>query len=228
MAHQICDHPGLYDRGECCGGTPCYRRVSEVKVKAISSREATRLVIANHYMHRRPPISFAFGLIGDCGTTLGCVTFGVPASHHMLLSACKAEPGCVIELNRLWVHDDMPRNSETWFLSRALGLMPARIVLSYADTSAGHAGYVYRAANFHYAGWTDMERKTPRFDYVVPGKHTRDAFRNGFSERVRRKPKVKYWTTTGNRRDRRRLEEKCQWPKMNWKTSPPPCETNVA
>ena len=24
-----------------------------------------------------------------------------------------------------------------------------------------------------------MERKTPRYDYIAPGKHTRDAFRGG-------------------------------------------------
>lgn len=106
----------------------------------------------------------------------------------------------------------------------ALGVL---LVLSYADTAAGHVGYIYRALNFHYAGWTDMERKTPRFDYITPGMHTRDAFRKGerrFTEKVRRKPKVKYWITTGNRRERKALEARCLWPKMDWKTTPPPSE----
>ena len=175
-------------------------------------------------MHRKPPISFAFGLIDDYGATRGVVTFGTPASHHMLIGACPSAPGDVIELNRLWVHDDMPRNSESWFVARALALLPPKIVLSYADTAAGHAGYVYRAANFYYAGWTDMDRKTPRFDYVAPGKHSRDAFRNGFTDKVRRLPKVKYWTATGNRRERKRLEASCLWPRLSWKTNPPPTE----
>ena len=187
-------------------------------------------------MHRKPPVSFSFGLMNDnASDTLGCVTFGTPASRHMLSGACPSDPGIVLELNRLWVHDDMPKNTESWFLCRALALLPPRIVLSYADTSAGHIGYVYRAANFHYAGWTDMGRLSPRRDYVLcqrddpdllgyvsPLKHSRDAYRSGFTERVPRKPKVKYWITTGNRRDRRQLEAKCQWPRMNWKTTPPP------
>ena len=199
-----------------------------MRVAVISKSEAIRLVVAHHYMHRKPPISFAFGLIDDFGNTVGCITFGTPASHHMLIGACKTAPENVIELNRLWCHDDLPRNTESWFVARALALLPPKIVLSYADTAAGHMGYIYRASNFHYAGWTDMERKTPRFDYIAPGKHSRDAFRNGFTARVRRKPKVKYWTDTGNRRERKRLEAQCLWPKLDWKTNPPPTEHRKA
>src|ERR1700721_1119619 len=183
-----------------------------LRVGLISKSEATRLVIAHHYMHRRPPLSYALGLFNETGETKGVVTFGTPASHHMLIGACKTAPENVIELNRLWVADDLPRNTESWFVSRALALLPPKIVLSYADTAAGHLGYVYRALNFHYAGWTDMERKTPRFDYITPGMHTRDAFRKGerrFIERVRRRQKVRYWTTTGNRRERKALEASC-------------------
>lgn len=194
----------------------------------ITAREAAELVVAYHYMHRRPPISFAFGLFDNVDRICGVITFGIPSSRHMLVSACRDDPGNVIELNRLWVSDDMPRNTESWFIAHALRLMPPRIVLSYADTSVGHMGYIYRAANFHYAGWTDMERKTARFDYVVPGKHSRDAFRNGFSERVRRKPKVKYWTVTGTRRERKRLEQMCLWPRLSWKSDPPPVEHRKA
>jgi hypothetical protein len=171
-------------------------------------------------------VSFAFGLlVGD--EIKGVITFGIPASNHMLVGACPSEPRSVIELNRMWCCDSLPRNTESWFVSRALALLPPRIVLSYADTKEGHMGYVYRACNFLYAGWTDMERKTARFDYVTPGMHTRDAFRKGerrFTERVRRKPKVRYWITTGTRRDRKRLEAICEWPRMSWKLNPPPSE----
>lgn len=197
-----------------------------MKVERISKQEATRLVVAHHYMHRRPPISFAFGLIVG-GETKGVITFGNPASNHMLVGACPVDPQSVIELNRLWCCDSLPRNTESWFVSRALAMLPPRIVLSYADTKEGHMGHVYRACNFFYGGWTDMERKTARFDYITPGMHTRDAFRKGevrFTERVRRKPKVRYWIATGNRREKRRLEAQCLWPKMDWKTQPPPTE----
>lgn len=201
-----------------------------MQVKPISKADATHIVIEKHYMHRRPPISFAFGAVVD-GEIKGVITFGTPASNHMLQGACPEAPGDVIELNRMWCCDSLPKNTESWFLAKALALMPPKIVLSYADTKEGHMGYVYRAANFYYAGWTDMERKTARFDYVTPGMHTRDAFRKGerrFTEKVRRKPKVRYWTTTGTRRDRRRLQALCRWPKLDWKTLPPPQEHKQA
>ena len=191
------------------------------EVLPIGKRIAIEAVVSHHYLHRKPPISFAYGMYSG-ERLVGVVTFGVPASRHMVIGACPSMPSAVLELNRLWVADDQLRNTETWFLARALSELPARIILSYADTSHGHLGYVYRAANFYYAGWTGMERKTARYDYVVPGKHSRDAFRIGFTDRVRRKPKVKYWTVTGNRRERAALKRACLWPKMDWRKNPPP------
>ena len=190
-------------------------------VRKIGAYTAALVVEREHYLRRKPPISFAFGLY-EHGDLVGVITFGTPASRHMQKGACPSDPSKALELNRLWVSDAMPRNTETWFLSRALSILPPLIVLSYADTAQGHAGYVYRAANFFYAGWTDMERKTPRFDYVAPGKHSRDAFRNGYAAKVRRKPKVKYWTVTGDRRARRELMALMKWPRMCWKANPPP------
>lgn len=197
----------------------------ELVVVPLSATVARTVAEREHYMHRKPVVSFAYGLM-DAGELAGVCTFGTPASRHLQMGACPSAPSKVIELNRLWVHDRMPKNTESWFVSRALKLLPPLIVVSYADTVQGHMGYTYRACNFRYAGWTDMERRTPRYDYVPadPSVHTRDAFRNGFKERVRRRPKIKYWTLTGNRTERRRLEPLCKWPSLDWKTLPPPTE----
>jgi hypothetical protein len=188
-------------------------------VQEIFAKEAQEIVVKHHYLHRRTNVSYAFGLFFE-GRLVGVCTFGCPPSRHLQMGACPSNPSLVIELNRLWVSDEMGRNSESWFISRALKMLPPRIVVSYADTKFGHIGYMYRASNFNYAGWTDMERKTPRYDYIAPGKHTRDAFRNGKgakSKKVRRKPKHKYWTTTGNRKERRELANLCGWPRLSWK-----------
>ena len=196
-----------------------------VIMTTIPARLARETVEAHHYLHRKPAVSFAYGLMSD-GEILGAVTFGTPASRHLQMGVCPSDPGLMTELNRLWVHDAMPTNTASWFVSRALKNLPPRIVASYADTTRGHLGYVYRALNFHYAGWTDMERKTPRYDYLPadPSVHTRDAFRNGYASKVRRKPKIKYWTVTGNRSDRRRLTGLCGWPILSMTEYPPPVE----
>lgn len=194
-----------------------------LSVERVDSKRAAALVVEFHYLHRKPPISHAFGLFNH-GILVGVVTYGTPASRHLQKSACPSDPSLVIELNRLWVSDAMPKNTESWFVSRSLHLLPPRIVVSYADTREQHYGYIYRALNFHYAGWTDMERKTPRFDYIPldPTAHTREAFRTGYSHKVRRLPKVKYWIVTGNKSERRTLAKVCGWPMMRWQETPPP------
>jgi len=194
-----------------------------LSVIQINSREAASLVIEHHYLHRRPPTSYAFGLVRS-GETVGVCTFGTPASRHLQIGVCPSDPSLVIELNRLWVRDEEPRNTESWFVSRALALLPPRIVVSYADTRVGHQGFIYRALSWNYAGWTDMDRKTPRFDYIPAkdGAHTREAFRSGYSGRVRRLPKIRYWTTTGTPAQRRRLSKLCAWPSFDWNVVLPP------
>jgi len=197
--------------------------LSQHLAEPIPTRLAAEVVVAEHYLHRRPTICFAFGIMRgwDC---VGVVTFGIPASRHVQLSACASSPQSVVELNRLWVADSEPRNTESQFVASALRQLPPRVVISYADTSAGHVGYIYRALNFNYAGWTDMERKTPRFDRTpVNGTHPRSAYRIGhIGDKVERKPKVRYWITTGNRAERKQLDRMATWPKMSWADMPPP------
>lgn len=194
-----------------------------LEVRPVTSQIAVALAIEHHYLHRRPPVSHAFGVYFR-GMIVGVVTFGTPASRHLQKSACPSDPSLVIELNRLWVADVMPKNTESWFVSRALKQLPPLIVVSYADTKKQHYGYIYRALNFRYAGWTDMDRKTPRRDYIPvdPTAHTRDAFRGGYSHTVPRMPKVKYWLTTGTKADRKRLTRLCAWSVLDWRETPPP------
>ncbi|WP_441253655.1 hypothetical protein [Bradyrhizobium sp. 613_E4_N2_2] len=196
------------------------------EVRHVTRPEYEWLLLEHHYAKRVPSISHAFGLF-DGDRIIGVVTFGVPASRQVQTGACPTAPSSVIELNRLCVLDEAPRNTESWFIARALRMLPPYIVVSYADTIQGHMGFVYRAANFNYAGWTDMDRKTARYDYVVPGKHSRDAFRGEkpqFTEKVRRRPKVKYWTVTGDKRERNRLTKICSWLNICWGAYPPPVE----
>lgn len=191
------------------------------------SHRGLQHLLQDHYLRRKPPMSDVFEWM-DGSRVLAVLTTGVPASRHMQIGACPDDPDLVVELNRLWVADDQPHGTASWFIAQCLRQMPPRIVLSYADTAASHDGTVYRAANFYYAGWTDMERKTPRYDYLSPeGLHTRDAFRKGrgaASVKVRRRPKAKYWTVTGNKSDRRRLKRACQWPILDWMEYPVPTE----
>lgn len=62
-----------------------------------------------------------------------------------------------MKLNRLWLHDDMPKNSESRAISYALKtiklLYPqVQWVQSFADERCGRCGVVYQASNFEYIG----------------------------------------------------------------------------
>lgn len=184
-------------------------------------------ILSDHYLHRKPPMSDTFEWwVGD--DVVAVLTTGTPASRHMQLGALPEDPDRVVELNRLWLSGDLPHGTASWFIAQCLRQMPPRVVLSYADTAAGHDGTVYRAANFRYAGWTDMDRKTPRFDYLPDdGSHSRNAFRSGAgaaSRKVRRKPKARYWTATGSKSERRKLAKVCMWPTLDWREYPVPVE----
>ena len=122
------------------------------EVKPIDYQTAMDTVVRNHYLHRRCPCSMAFGLFkGD--DLMGVVTYGVPCSSTLLKGICgEDEMHNVYELNRLWIHPDVPKNAASYFVSRTLRQLDKEIVVSFADTSVGHVGYVYQASNFLYCG----------------------------------------------------------------------------
>ena len=63
-----------------------------------------------------------------------------------------------IDIRRMACLDDMPRNSESWFLAKGIKWIKrnteARGVLSYSDLTEGHVGTIYKAANFDMMGTT--------------------------------------------------------------------------
>jgi hypothetical protein len=107
------------------------------------------------------------------GTPCGFIVFA--SIHYTRLADEFGYPGLptkwqVLSLARLWLHDDLPRNSETCVIAKALKLVQRRWlevhppkfldepyhilkIISYADTRY-HAGTIYRAANFRSSGLT--------------------------------------------------------------------------
>lgn len=131
----------------------------------ISPRDATELVIEHHYAHRQAPITWAWG-IEVAGRIQGVLTIGKPCTWSTKVGIVgetepdlenpKARCHDVFELNRLWAHDDLPRNTESrfigWCLRQVRALHPNIILVSYADGDQGHIGGVYKATNWLYLG----------------------------------------------------------------------------
>jgi hypothetical protein len=78
----------------------------------------------------------------------------------------------VYELNRLIVNDGHDKNLTSYFVSQCLKKLPKpMIVVSYADKSQGHNGYIYQATNFKYLGLSHTQK-----DWKIKGmedKHSR-------------------------------------------------------
>jgi len=100
------------------------------------------------------------------GKPIGMVVYAMPPRE-----ADKRYGGKTWELARLYLLDGIPANAETWLIGASIRYIKRHHpdvagLLSYADPSAGHAGTIYKAANWTADGMTDQERKTPRFDYI--------------------------------------------------------------
>ena len=127
-------------------------------VQKISYDEAHPWILHKHYAKRIPNIKYAYGLFEDRVLT-GVVTFGLPPSNTLCSGVCGDEfKHQVLELNRLCI-ESKTKNSASLLVARSMKLLPKEtIVVSYADTSMGHIGYVYQAANFIYTGISPKQK----------------------------------------------------------------------
>jgi hypothetical protein len=131
--------------------------------KSVEHGLAETLVIRKHYLHRPCPVSWAFGIFVD-EQIKGVLTIGKPCSSTVCSGVCgKDRAHDVYELNRLWLDDCLPHNSESrfigWCLRELRKMNPNLILVSYADTKQEHIGYIYQATGWLYTGtstpWTD-------------------------------------------------------------------------
>jgi hypothetical protein len=146
--------------------------VSTLHVRPIDYRLAMDTIVKNHYLHRECSCSAAFGLFTDektnddffqQGRLVGVIVFGKPSSYTLCNGICgDDESKNVVEFNRLWVEDSMPKNTESFFVGQAIRQCPFEIIVSFADSEQGHVGYIYQATNWIYTG------VSPKMKYFRP------------------------------------------------------------
>ena len=141
-----------------------------MKVLQIKNEETEPWLLRKHYAKRMPHISFAFGLYRQ-NDLVGVITYGNPASDALCRGVCGEEyKHMVIELNRLCLQDNK-KNEASILVSHSLKLLPKpKIVISYADTSKNHIGYIYQATNFMYTG---LSAKRTEWRIIGSNKHSR-------------------------------------------------------
>ena len=89
---------------------------------------------------------------------IGVCVYTRPAGPSAGQSYYPQNPDKVLELRRLCLIDDTPKNAESYFVGKTLRWLKKNtdweFVLSYADEEQGHTGVIYRASNFKYLGKT--------------------------------------------------------------------------
>lgn len=180
-------------------------------VKSIDTTQTKEWLVFKHYAKRMCSISYSFGLFDERGLLVGVCTFGSPPSRSLCVGICGVDNAHrVNELNRLCTNEDLGKNALSYFVSQCLGLLPSGlIIVSYADTSMGHHGYIYQATNWIYTGLS--AKRTERYDPDNPNKHSKTVTESKTlayeSLPSRNRPqKHRYVCFTGTKRDKRSLK----------------------
>lgn len=143
----------LFGQGDVIGfGTDSFH------VKEMDRVLANQLIITNHYSKKVYSATYIhLGVFMD-GEISGVLQFGYamnPASCGSVVSGTEMDE--YLELNRMWLDDSCPRNSESMALSYAVKYIKRKYpkikwIQSFADERCGGFGIVYQACSFDYFG----------------------------------------------------------------------------
>lgn len=129
---------------------------TDLTVGPVPTEAAKKMMIENHYAHKW---NTGFGVenigVFRGGILLGAASFGHAMNPGAWGSVADIDPARCLELNRLWIDDELGRNTETWLMSRSWGALREKgyqLVQSFADGRLG-VGTIYQAANFSYHGY---------------------------------------------------------------------------
>jgi len=183
-----------------------------ITYQKIAYQDCLDIIKNKHYAHRIPSISYACGVKVD-DEIMGIVTFGSPASSSLCKGVCGVKyKSNVIELNRLWLDDSLPKNTASQLIGYAFHYLRQQgdfIVVSYADSGMEHIGAIYQATNFLFTGKTK-----PRTDkYSGIGKHSRHYDKNAVETyRQLRTSKYRYIIFIGNKTFKKNVRKALNYP----------------
>jgi len=186
------------------------------EVKSIDYQDCKEWFLKKHYARRIPPIEFCFGLY-EKDMLIGVCSYGTPVSSTLrnIIPNYK-----LYELNRLVINENVLKNALSWFISKTLKIMPyPAVIVSYADTSQNHNGYIYQATNWIYTGLSArfFEYRVKGMEHLHAGtifdlsrgqenrvQWLRDKFGEDFYTHERPR-KHRYFYFLGNKRDKKKM-----------------------
>ena len=127
-------------------------------------KEAIDFIRSNHYSKSISKASSpVFMLIDENNEMVGAMAFHHPSSENVIKSVYGGKyTKNIKELHKLFIIDNTPKNTESFFISQALKQLKIirpdiHTIISYADTTEGHKGTIYKASNFFFCGSTNTK-----------------------------------------------------------------------
>mgnify|MGYP005993139979 FL=1 len=189
-----------------------------MEVLPIKHEECEEWLLKIHYAKRIPLIMHSFGLYVDKKLD-GVITYGMPASPALCVGVCGEDHRhLVIELNRLCLLNNK-KNQASFLVGNSLKLLPKpSIVVSYADTSMNHNGYIYQATNFIYTGLSAKRTEwrikgSNRHSRTLTAQHTLEEMQNNPDKfhRLDRPQKHRYIYFLGNKKQKKEMLSKLNY-----------------
>lgn len=147
------DTPSLWDVEDAATVVP---KVRDMIVAPVTVADVAAFCRRYHYSLSEGAAHHRWGLWHEA-TLLGVIAYNNPPQRPAAMLFGTAHTHNIWHMSRLAVSDKSPRNSESRLISGSLAaIVRSRpevwAVITYADTSRGHVGYVYQATNALYTG----------------------------------------------------------------------------
>jgi len=137
------------------------KNLGDIEIKTIDKKLSKKLIIENHYSHKWLDSGFGkynYGIFrkGD-DECLGVAAYGLTKHPKARLFDHPNSNAVMLELNRMWISDELGHNAESLLISSSLRLLQRTnrnivAVQSFADGRLG-CGTIYKASNFRYFGY---------------------------------------------------------------------------
>lgn len=197
--------PILDAAGLCVGW---FNRRRGLELIECEKRAADEIISRYHYSKKPTKNSFCSLLVMRRGVSLGAIQLG----YGIRPKIKSGDSDTIREFDRMWLSDELPRFTETVILSMLHRFIAHRFpeietLVSYADTSAGNTGTIYRAAGYKEEGKVKADfyilatgervhpvsmwhrHGTRAWNFMVqqyPGIRKADGFQLRFSKKMRR------------------------------------------
>ncbi len=148
------------------------------KIKQVDKRQAEYFIEENHYRKTMPKLNKLFYGGFYEGKLVAVMTLGWGTQPERTIKKLFPSLGTkdYFEIGRLCLVDELPKNSESNFISRVIKELKKetsiKVLFSWSDGIMGKPGFVYQCSNFLYAGKIKTDIYLTQEGYLI---HPRSA-----------------------------------------------------